>query len=81
MENFPAYGKSQIEAIQYHVFPGTTLTACCITLKGGAHVIGYSDCINPAEFNAETGMNCAYDKALDKAFEVMAVEVKRKLNQ
>ena len=31
-----------IIAEQYHLFPGTSVTVCCLTLKNGFHVIGYS---------------------------------------
>ena len=51
--------QASIEAVvlreAYHVFPGTTLTVCCLTLRNGFHVTGESACADPALFNAAKG--------------------------
>lgn len=47
----------------YHVFPGTTLTVCCLTLKNGFTVLGKSACVAPANFDAALGRKLAYEDA------------------
>lgn len=48
-----------IASEQYHVFPGTTVTVCCLTLKNGFTVVGESACAVPANFDAEVGQKLA----------------------
>lgn len=51
---------------QYYIFPGTTVTVCCITLQNGFGIVGESACIDPANFNAKIGEEIAYQKAFEK---------------
>ena len=39
----------------YHVFPGTTLTVCVLTLANGFTVTGESACASPENFDTELG--------------------------
>lgn len=55
-----------IEAEAYYVFPGTTLTVCCLTLENGYQVVGESACASSANFNAELGRKIARDNARTK---------------
>jgi len=57
---------SLIVAEQYHQFPGTTVTVCCLTLENGFNAIGESACVSPELFNAELGRKIAREKARDK---------------
>jgi hypothetical protein len=50
----------------YHVFPGTTLTVCALTLANGFQVVGESACASPANFNAEIGRKIARENARNK---------------
>lgn len=50
----------------YHVFPGTTLTVCALTLVNGYQVVGESACASPENFNAELGRKIARDNARNK---------------
>jgi len=50
----------------YHVFPGTTLTVCCLTLANGFTVTGESACASPENFDAELGRKIARDNAKQK---------------
>lgn len=64
---------------QYYVFPGTTMTVCCLTVHlstGKANAVGYGDCVDPAEFNAETGREAARGRAMDKVFEMLGTHLK-----
>lgn len=51
---------------QYHVFEGTTLTICCLTLRNGYTVTGESACVNPANFIKATGEKYAKEQAVNK---------------
>lgn len=63
-----------IEAIivsaQYHHFPGTNVTVCCLTLQNGFAVIGESSCVNPANFNETKGRLYARHKAISKIWDL-----------
>ena len=56
----------QIVSHDYHVFPGTTTTVCCLHLRNGYSVIGESACASPENFDAELGRKIAFDNARDK---------------
>lgn len=51
---------------QYHVFPGTTVTTCCLTLANGFTVVGHSACASPQNFDEEMGRAIARERAWDQ---------------
>lgn len=51
---------------QYHIFPGTTLTVCCLTLRNGFNVVGESATASPENFDTELGRKIARSSARDK---------------
>lgn len=55
-----------IKAEAYYVFPGTTLTVCCLTLANGFHVVGESASASPENFDAELGRKIARSNARNK---------------
>lgn len=55
-----------IKSEQYHVFEGTCLTVCCLTLKNGYTVTGESACASPQNFNVELGQKIAKLNAREK---------------
>lgn len=63
----------------YHVFPGTMLTVCCLTLKNGFTVTGESACASPENFNAEIGKKIARGNARDKIWALEGYLLKEKL--
>ena len=63
----------------YHVFPGTTLTVCCIKLSNGFTVTGESACIDPSNYCKTTGEKLAYEAALDKLWELLGFALTEKL--
>lgn len=67
----PALIDAQIVAEQFHVFPGTTLTVCALTLRNGFQVIGESAAASPENFDVDLGRKIARDNARNKiwAFE------------
>lgn len=68
----PRLTPASIEAVvlreAYHVFPGTTLTVCCLTLRNGFNVTGESACASPAIFNAAKGEELARENAVRKVW-------------
>lgn len=62
----PAHIDKQIVSADYHVFSGTTLTVCAITLLNGFIVTGESAAASPKNFDAEIGRKIAYDNARNK---------------
>jgi len=62
----PVLIDSVIKAEQYHVFEGTTLTVCCLTLENGFTVTGESACASPQNFDVELGRKIAKDNAREK---------------
>lgn len=66
---------------QYHVFPETTTTVCCLTLKNGFTVVGKSACVFPANFNEEIGRKVAYEKAKDQVWDFLGYQLKEDLER
>lgn len=58
--------ENTIQAEAYHVFPGTTLTVCCLTLVNGFNVVGESACASPENFDTAMGQRIARDNAKQK---------------
>ena len=77
----PADIDAAIEAEDYHVFPGSQLTVCCMTLKNGFTVTGESACASPANFNAELGRKIARDNARNKIWPLAGYLLRERLYQ
>lgn len=61
---------------QYHKFPGTTVTICCLELKNGYNVTGESACIDASYFDAEKGRTIARQNAVQKIWPLAGYAVK-----
>lgn len=57
---------SVIVSEQYHVFPGTTMTVCALSLRNGYIVTGESAAASPENFDREIGRKIARDNARNK---------------
>lgn len=72
--NAPRLSPELIDSVivgeDYHVFPGTTLTVCCLKLKNGFTVTGESASVSTANFDAELGRKIARSKARDKIWQL-----------
>lgn len=70
----PVITTAQIDATivdeRYHVFPGTTVTVCCLVLANGYGVVGKSACVSPARFNKDLGRRYAREDAKQKIWEL-----------
>ncbi|WP_208450555.1 Gp49 family protein [Burkholderia anthina] len=51
----------------YHVFPGTSMTVCCLVLNNGFKVLGQHEANMPIAFVAELGRQYARADAVQKA--------------
>lgn len=63
----------------YYVFPNTTLTVCCLTLKNGFNVTGESAAASPENFDVEIGKKIARSNARDKIWALEGYLLKSKL--
>jgi len=83
----PRVSEAQIDAVipsdsvQYHRFPGTTVTVCCITLINGYAVLGESACVSPENFDEELGRRIAYNAARDKIWPLEGYRLRVELSE
>ena len=77
----PALIDGVIASEDYHVFPASCLTVCCLTLKNGFTVTGESACVSPANFDAEIGRKVAREKARNQIWALEGYLLKQKLYQ
>lgn len=70
-----------IQHEQYHVFPGTTLTVCALTLSNGYQVVGESACASAENFNAELGRKIARDNARNKIWALEGYRLRSDLHR
>lgn len=63
----------------YHVFPGTTVTVCCLKLRNGFTVVGESACASPENFNEELGRKIARDNARGKIWALEGYALRNRL--
>lgn len=75
----PALIDGTIVTDDYHVFPGTTLTVCCLTLKNGFTVTGESACASPENFDVDIGRKLARDNARNKIWALEGYALRNKL--
>jgi hypothetical protein len=68
--------KDLIADASYHRLDGTTVTICALTLRSGFVVTGESACLDPANFDAETGEKIAYANAFEKLWQLEGYHVK-----
>jgi N4 Gp49/Sf6 Gp66 family protein len=75
----PAHIDSVIVGEDYHVFPGTTLTVCCLKLKNGFTVVGESAAASPTNFDQEIGRKISRDNARNKIWALEGYLLRSKL--
>ena len=72
----PADIDAAIVAEQYHQFPGTTVTVCCLTLRNGFNTVGKSAAASPENFDEEIGRKVAKEKAREKIWALEGYRLK-----
>jgi hypothetical protein len=75
----PADIDAQIVSEAYHVFPGTTITVCALTLRNGFQVVGESAATSPENFDRKIGQRIARDNARNKIWALEGFRLKSKL--
>lgn len=65
---------------QYHVFHGTTMTVCALTLRNGFIVVGESAAASPENFDAEIGRKIARENARNKIWALEGYSLRNKLS-
>lgn len=82
--NAPRLSPEKIDAVivgeDYHVFPGTTLTVCCLKLRNGFTVTGESAAASPENFNEEIGRKIARSNAREKIWPLEGYLLREKLS-
>jgi hypothetical protein len=64
---------------QYHIFPGTTMTVCALSLRNGFIVIGESAAASPENFDADIGRKIARENARNKIWALEGYLLRLKL--
>lgn len=75
----PSHIDAAIVCAAYHVFPGTTLTVCCLTLRNGFCVTGESAAASPENFKADIGEALAFKQAREKVWALEGYLLREKL--
>ncbi|WP_420411619.1 Gp49 family protein [Roseibium sp.] len=70
-----------IASEQYHVFPGTTMTVCALTLRNGYIVTGESAAASPENFDAAIGRKIARENARNKIWMLEGYLLRERLSQ
>jgi hypothetical protein len=64
----------------YHIFPGTTLTVCCLVLQNGFTVVGESASASPENFDEAIGRRIARENARNKIWQLEGYLLRQKLH-
>jgi hypothetical protein len=67
------------EATQYHHFPGTRTTVCCIRVRNDFYVVGESSAVSDENFDEEIGREVAFKDARDKLWMLLGFALKERL--
>lgn len=76
----PAHIDTKIVGEDYHIFPGTTLTVCCLKLQNGFTVTGESAAASPKNFDTEIGRKIARANAREKIWALEGYLLREKIN-
>lgn len=69
-----------IYGADYHVFHGTTVTVCALTLRNGYVVIGKSAAASPENFDPAIGRRIAFDDARNQIWALEGYLLREKLH-
>lgn len=82
--NAPRLSPAMIDAVivdeDFHVFPGTTLTVCCLKLRNGYTVTGESAAASPSNFDADLGRKIARDNARNKIWSLEGYALRERIH-
>lgn len=77
----PDHIDSCIKEVEFHVFPGSCLTVCCMTLTNGFTVTGESACASPENFDKEVGEKVSRENARNKIWQLEGYLLKQRLHE
>ncbi len=77
----PADIDRAILAEQFHVFPGTTMTVCALTLRNGFVVVGESAAASPENFDEAIGRKIARERARDRIWALEGYALRERLSE
>ena len=77
----PEHIDAAIVKEQYHVFDGTTITVCCLTLRNGFTVIGENAPVSSENFDADIGRKAARQNAREKIWALEGYLLKQRLSE
>ena len=63
-----------VDHIEYWRPDGTYTTVCCLIFKSGFTELGWSQCADPKDFDAEKGEKFALADAIDRSLKYIAWE-------
>lgn len=66
---------------QYHVFPGTTMTVCALTLRNGYIVTGESAAASPENFDKDIGRKISRENARNKIWALEGYLLRSRLSE
>jgi hypothetical protein len=69
----------EIAGQDFHVFPASCLTVCCLTLKNGYTVTGESACASPENFDVVIGCKIARANAREKIWPLLGFRLRDEL--
>jgi len=78
----PADIDAAIVGERYQTFPDTTVTVALLTLRNGAHVVGYNyGAIDPTRQDWDEGKAAARAMAVEKIWELEGYLLRKRLNE
>lgn len=77
----PQHIEQMVVGEEYHRFPHTTVTVCCLFLHNGFTVVGESACASSDNFDEELGKKIARDNAKQKIWALEGYLLKQKLHE
>lgn len=76
----PALIDATIVSEAYHVFPGTTVTVCLLTLRNGFSVVGQAAAASIGNFDIDLGRKIARENAREKIWQLEGYLLREKLS-
>ena len=77
----PDHIDATVTGEDYHVFPGTTVTVCLLTLRNGFAVVGESACASPENFDEALGRKIARDNARNRIWQLEGYLLRDRLHR
>ena len=70
---------NEITYEQFHIFEGSCLTVCCLTLRNGFVVTGQAACASPENFDYKIGQEISRKNARNEIWPLLGFRLRDKL--